>query len=374
MELIETADDTPVDGELFEDERATNESVTIEVVADDQCASDSESTSDSEDDSDDEHRSFILTMDDGFECVARLALPCFPRYKTESEVATMQFVAERTSIRVPEVYAWDANPRNPIGAEYILMERIPGEPLNTIWKGLSLEKKKGIILQLIDVLLQLLDIEDTTLDKIGSLYKENEGYNYHVGLIMNTREYLTAVVQSQADYLKAPHASELDDREVQNGLSASSELEAISPDFFTTLKRLCLHHLDINTGNVMLQQADDTGDWNISGIIDWEAAGVYPAWSCVWCTKFIGGEGRDVETSDADNWLDADQFQQLLVETELRKFFHSETSKRSRAFRIAMDEGAKTRALDNQAIFARDYLGHVKRWISSLGSSCDVWE
>ncbi|KAI8594261.1 hypothetical protein EDD21DRAFT_100259, partial [Dissophora ornata] len=197
----------------------TNESVTIEVVADDQCASDSESTSDSEDDSDDEHplefdvdalkrisaerlqksecisvvklgegsfnKAFILTMDDGFECVARLALPCFPRYKTESEVATMQFVAERTSIRVPEVYAWDANPRNPIGAEYILMERIPGEPLNTIWKGLSLEKKKGIILQLIDVLLQLLDIEDTTLDKIGSLYKENEGYNYHVGLIVS---------------------------------------------------------------------------------------------------------------------------------------------------------------------------------------------
>src|SRR5690554_4110632 len=62
---------------------------------------------------------YILTMEDGFECVARLALPYFPRYKTESEVATMQLVRERTSIRVPEVYAWSADATNPIGAEYI---------------------------------------------------------------------------------------------------------------------------------------------------------------------------------------------------------------------------------------------------------------
>ena len=66
-------------------------------------------------------------MDDGSQYIGRLARPYFRRFKTESEVATLRFVAERTTIPAPKVYAWDADPDNLVGAEYILLEKIPGE-------------------------------------------------------------------------------------------------------------------------------------------------------------------------------------------------------------------------------------------------------
>lgn len=47
-----------------------------------------------------------------------------PRLKTESEVATMRYLREHTSIPVPEVYQYDANPYNRLGGEYILMSKV----------------------------------------------------------------------------------------------------------------------------------------------------------------------------------------------------------------------------------------------------------
>ena len=47
-----------------------------------------------------------------------------PRLKTESEVATMQYLRAYTNIPVPVVYAWDSNPYNRLGGEYILMSRV----------------------------------------------------------------------------------------------------------------------------------------------------------------------------------------------------------------------------------------------------------
>ena len=47
-----------------------------------------------------------------------------PRLKTESEVATMQYLRTKTSIPVPDVYHYDANPYNPLGGEYILMSQV----------------------------------------------------------------------------------------------------------------------------------------------------------------------------------------------------------------------------------------------------------
>ena len=47
-----------------------------------------------------------------------------PRLKTESEVATMKYLRERTTIPVPTVYHYDANPYNRLGGEYILMSKV----------------------------------------------------------------------------------------------------------------------------------------------------------------------------------------------------------------------------------------------------------
>ncbi len=47
-----------------------------------------------------------------------------PRLKTESEVATMQYLWQHTNIPVPFVYHYDSNPYNRLGGEYILMSKV----------------------------------------------------------------------------------------------------------------------------------------------------------------------------------------------------------------------------------------------------------
>ncbi|RIB15692.1 hypothetical protein C2G38_1910341, partial [Gigaspora rosea] len=49
-----------------------------------------------------------------------------PQWKTESEVAVMEYIRLNTHIPVPKVYYWNSSVNNPVGAEYILMEYLPG--------------------------------------------------------------------------------------------------------------------------------------------------------------------------------------------------------------------------------------------------------
>src|SRR3954447_7668020 len=71
---------------------------------------------------------FLLTMDDGYEVIARIPTPIAgpPHYMTASEVATMDFLRTRLDIPAPKVFAWSsrANSDNPVGAEYIIMEKL----------------------------------------------------------------------------------------------------------------------------------------------------------------------------------------------------------------------------------------------------------
>ncbi|CAG8835551.1 7347_t:CDS:2, partial [Gigaspora margarita] len=57
----------------------------------------------------------------------------YPQWKTESEVAVMEYIRLYTNIPVPKVYYWNSSVNNPVVAEYILMEHIPGIHLCDIW-------------------------------------------------------------------------------------------------------------------------------------------------------------------------------------------------------------------------------------------------
>lgn len=69
-------------------------------------------------------QAYIVTLVDGFELVARVARRFMPRIKTESEVATMDFLRKHTNIPVPTVYHYDCSPFNRLGGEYILMSKV----------------------------------------------------------------------------------------------------------------------------------------------------------------------------------------------------------------------------------------------------------
>lgn len=69
-------------------------------------------------------KAYLITLVNGVELVARVARRFMPRLKTESEVATMAYLRERTDVPVPVVYHYDSNPFNRLGGEYILMSKV----------------------------------------------------------------------------------------------------------------------------------------------------------------------------------------------------------------------------------------------------------
>jgi aminoglycoside phosphotransferase len=99
--------------------------------------------------------------------VFRVTLPVAPKTKTLSEVATMSFVRETTSIPVPRILAYNTDLDNELGFEWILMERINGRPLQECWHELSWLKKGLLVQQVAEFVSELSHLE---MFGIGSIY------------------------------------------------------------------------------------------------------------------------------------------------------------------------------------------------------------
>ncbi|CAG7921350.1 unnamed protein product [Penicillium olsonii] len=116
---------------------------------------------------------FLLRAKNGREVIARIPTPVAgpPHYTTASKVATMDFLRSILKLLVPEVLAYSASSDNPIGAEYILMERVKGESLSSRWLSLTTDETK-------DIMTQITDMERTIFDfhfpAYGSLYHKKD--------------------------------------------------------------------------------------------------------------------------------------------------------------------------------------------------------
>lgn len=77
--------------------------------------------------------------------VMRVSLPVYPHRKTRAEVATLRWVRDKTSIAVPEVFAFDDSNDNPIDFEWILMELMEGKPARARWRAITTEQKVELL-------------------------------------------------------------------------------------------------------------------------------------------------------------------------------------------------------------------------------------
>ena len=79
--------------------------------------------------------------------ILRVTLPVDPRYKTLSEVATINWILYNTNIPVPVVIAFEASRTNPVGFEWILMTKLLGKPLTDRWRSLPHYLAKEALIQ-----------------------------------------------------------------------------------------------------------------------------------------------------------------------------------------------------------------------------------
>lgn len=94
----------------------------------------------------------------------RVTLPVDLFFKAESEVATLAFLRQKRIIPVPELVAWNSTATNPIGYEWILLEKVEVVPLQWELRAMPIDTKTGIAERRYAVELYALAI-----DKIGSL-------------------------------------------------------------------------------------------------------------------------------------------------------------------------------------------------------------
>ncbi|KAJ8104742.1 hypothetical protein OPT61_g10596 [Boeremia exigua] len=94
------------------------------------------------------NKSMLLTMDDGSRVVAKVPNPNagLPHFTTASEVATMEFARNVLGNPVPKVLAWSSQAHeSPVGAEYIIMERVAGVELGHVWPEMAIKERFDVV-------------------------------------------------------------------------------------------------------------------------------------------------------------------------------------------------------------------------------------
>ena len=110
------------------------------------------------------NKAFLLTMDNDEQVIAKVPNPNagLPHFTTASEVATMDLVGatenghkslvtDALQMRnvlgtpVPRVLAWKSSNQNAVKAEYIVMEKVKGVQLSTVWPSMHFDQKVTIM-------------------------------------------------------------------------------------------------------------------------------------------------------------------------------------------------------------------------------------
>ena len=230
--------------------------------------------------------------------IFRATLPVEPGDKVRNEVATLDYVKQWTKIPVPAVIAYDSSSENDLGFEWILMEKIPGVPLQDIWRRLSDSSKEAITREIASYVLQIR--ENCDFHEIGGIYHDSDA-EFTVGpivaqsMFMNGRrqliprhrgpydhysDYARALVDVQiADvhFLKTMPSNDpnFDEDLLEDGpdiLHAMEGLLSLIPTIFPRNEKndepLCttLLHPDLSLDNIMV----DPNTLKVTGIIDWE--------------------------------------------------------------------------------------------------------
>ena len=92
------------------------------------------------------------------------------KYTTASEVATTDLLRSK-GMPMPRIFGWSADANNPVGVEYIIMEKASGIPLETRWFDLSKHERHYLVTSLVDIEKKLFDIP---FGNFGSIYYKSD--------------------------------------------------------------------------------------------------------------------------------------------------------------------------------------------------------
>ncbi|KAK6536245.1 hypothetical protein TWF281_000488 [Arthrobotrys megalospora] len=248
----------------------------------------------------------------GFTCnefFVRLSHPSHPSVKTRNEVGWLKYLQQHAPLafsnRIPKLLFY-SDTTDELGYEYTVIEKLPGETLCDIWEDIE---PSALVSAVIDVVQELRDLTSklpqrwfggfTPEFKPGpyvecTTYSLNHVKQHWSTYPDETYETLniTTPFNNLAEYWKARVARDI------RIIEKHKHCEALRTEYLENLKALpeipeCVHgakpflaHRDLVLGNLLW----DRESQRITGILDWEFAGMYPLsdWNpgnTLWTTK-----------------------------------------------------------------------------------------
>ncbi|PVH91540.1 hypothetical protein DM02DRAFT_734139 [Periconia macrospinosa] len=234
----------------------------------------------------------VLRFEDGVEWVARvsskaLSLKCpLPQEDIDrfaSEISTLRWLKEKTSVKVPKLYAWNIpGPRNLAASDvssgpqvlntdsipWMMVEKLTGVSLTyEMWNGFTDMERQKILAQVADLYAEL---SRHPFPEIGSLHTEPEPpyatrthpriYRYSFAsapVVPTDLLSLTATYRSTMPSITDPAIRGIIS-DIHQGLLANNPFP----------KEFFLAHPDLNPTNIIL----DPQSLLIAGFIDWDCA------------------------------------------------------------------------------------------------------
>ncbi|KAI0542572.1 phosphotransferase enzyme family-domain-containing protein [Xylaria digitata] len=204
--------------------------------------------------------------------ILRVRLPVNPRAKTESEVATLDWVNQHTSLPVPRVIAYDSSRDNPLGFEWILMSRAEGKSLSESWWSVSLGSKERLVKQIAAFSTEI--FEQSFQGGIGSIYKTASGED---GGTHSRLRFATTDLASRLCHIVDENERET----LQRMVDLTRRIERLMPKFYPSPQpsadtgmastRTMLSHDSLSLDNILV---NDEGIF--TGVVDWQCISCLP--------------------------------------------------------------------------------------------------
>lgn len=194
-----------------------------------------------------------------------------------SEIATMKFVRNRTTVPVPEVFDYETTPNNPFAYPYMLMECMPGRTCDDILAmAVPAEHIGKVAKQLANVFFEL---QNLTFDRIGRVMMKPSSDN-EFELIppesdgtqgpppYTSLEYFHEERRAENAKILALHPNDAD-------WATAAWILKIAIDHMVLDDRVHgpfpLAHLDLHYGNLLFDE-----EFNLTGVLDWSHAQTAP--------------------------------------------------------------------------------------------------
>jgi aminoglycoside phosphotransferase (APT) family kinase protein len=297
-----------------------------------------------------------------------LRVPRWNQKRLDREVATLEYVRQKTLIPVATVARTDFSCNNPFEKPYVLQHQVFGRDLNTMWNNLNHAQRCTVATELGRVFRKLLSLQapvsgviekasenaenahsfrivpfdlDIDLDEITDETKEKIKLDMPVPRAPQTT---LDVFRSQFGRWKAvalAHSCGEVNTEVElldSMLKAVNEMNDLG--LFDENSN-CLCHVDLHQGNIMARIQSDNS-LEIAAILDWDEAVFAPNFVCCHPPAWLWGyEYADqVDEDDSLPWpyelAGANEVPSTLEQQELKRLF--EESAGPEYSRLAYDE------------------------------------